>query len=43
MRFVAVIVIMLFVIGMSACKSNSGSNVQSTSLERNKDGGGGGY
>ena len=43
MRFVAVIMTMLFVFGVSACKSISGGNVQATSLERNKDGGGSGY
>ena len=43
MRFIAVIVAMLFVITTSGCKSTSGDNVQADTMERNKDGGGGGY
>ncbi len=44
MRFIFIIFTMLIVAGASACKSTVGSNVQTNSAERNKDGsGGGGY
>ena len=43
MQFIIMIFTMLAVAGVSACNSTVGSNVQTNSVERNKDDGGGGY
>ena len=45
MKFVAVIVTILFVVGMSSCKSISSGNMRATSLDTSNSGGdgGGGY
>lgn len=43
MRFVVLILTMFLIVGAAACKSTFDGNVESKSLERNKDSEGGGY